>query len=169
MSFSAWPPPAGSPSTTISAGPAGFSSPGVSLKRPIDVGLGKVEIAVSQLETGTARVAEPLGDDVGFPVAVRIAEADDAARLPGLPVRRSGTAAQDDVDVAVRVDDDVTAFADALMDDERTKSGRQRKAAVVCITRWQTACAAQRDGTNRATRLSITSARIKRFMGLLST
>ena len=47
-------------------------------------------------------------------------------------------APQNHVDVAVIVDDDVAALADAaFVHDERAESGRQRQAAVVRIARRQ--------------------------------
>ena len=96
-----------------------------------------VQIPVAQLESGAADGAEFLADDIGFAVAVGVAKADDAAgrRFVGL----AAAASQDHVDVAVVVDDDVAALADAaLVHDERAESGGQRQAAVVRIAGRQT-------------------------------
>ena len=59
--------------------PAGFSSPGVSLKRPMSIDGRVVEVSIPQLEAGAADIAELLGHDVGLPVAVGVAKTDDAA------------------------------------------------------------------------------------------
>ena len=98
-----------------------------------------VEIAVPQLEAGAADGPELLADDIGFTVAVRVAKPDDAAGRIRFGGTRPRAAPQDDVDVAVVVDDDVAALADAaFVHHERAESGRQRQAAVVRIACRQT-------------------------------
>ena len=98
-----------------------------------------VKIAVSQLESGAADVAELLADDIGFAVAVGVAKSDDASGRKRFGRTRPGAAPQDDVDVAVVVDDDVTALADAaLVHDERAEPGGQRQAAIIRIAGRQT-------------------------------
>ena len=118
--------------TTISGAPVGFSCPGVILYRSIVVRVREVEIPVAQRDAGRAARAELLLD-FELAVAVRVAQADDAAARLRLPA--SAAALQRDVDVAVRRDRDVTRGAESVGHDERAEPGGQLDAAVVRVAR----------------------------------
>ncbi len=113
----------------------GFQLAGRQLEAADVTDRGVVQVTIPELEPRPADLAELL-DDVDLAVSIRIAEADDAPRSARRVGRGPRPAPQDHVDVAVPVDDEMPAFADAaFMDDQRAKSRRQRQTAIAGIAR----------------------------------
>ncbi len=157
--------------------------PGRQLEPADVIHRGVVEISVPQLETRPADRPKLLADDVDFAISVRVPESDDATRRERLFWRRARTAPRNHVNIPVAVDEDMAAFADAsVVNDERAEARGQGQTAIVGITRRQAAAFAAVGGDGfvgagcwplsitelAAPRHAITSASIKRFIGLLS-